>query len=934
MPKPPYQGEKQVYPQKVTVKLRQAFITADQPNEELGKWLGYFRFQDPTVQSENSLTYPSQNCFIPTKDKIVPRLGSALLGQPYTSGHAWPIIGNKKRFATMSGIEVEVRVEKTDDAELKDIISVLYPDPNTDIPTWYQVTENVNPLTPAVGKLGMNPRYYFDDWFDTDLNPALSLNLTRLIGTNGTIQVLSWTGGIAPIVSLVVNTSITTTAGVTWASLGFVDPSLGGTGNIIISGTAYAITSGWGTDTLNLADTTGISVNDVAIAQIQSDNAPIPVDVCRQNDNYMFYGAWNSRKLYMSNGFGKDPTEIITAAQAVQNDLVIGTTLYTGTGQHTYQVTIDSVNPPVSTQTFTSGGSGNLNDGVFDTSGYTGTPGETNVYSVLIVGDAALITSVTSGTFAQGETVKGSISGAEGVIVYMLAGSGTTLTLGLAMLTVNGFQNTDVVTGLSSGAAASMAASANTILADNFFTLMKNGAVVNTNTGAGSRRVSVLINSGPITLTDGLTITFANNQGHAVGDSFQLTINQGGADTFQYQIDGGAPAATIVPITGAAQSLGDGVTISFVNTTGHTLGDTWTITATQGVTKAWINFYYTLPTRIPGEGYIYQLPSNFWTMAPQESEMYVNTTYGDWSYVTTKLSSDLQSETVSLTPLKQTSSSKVIFPYMIDYLDNDLLYVTTEKTLDLIGRQELVQLPQIANLSQPVALDFQELSFEDGSMEYWDKKSWITSPHEGKMLCYDNLPENKYWQPPQVFPENGILSIYGNKLISHSSLRNETNTLYVGTSGDNGSNYTVRARTPYLSKGNRWGMKSANMTFVEGHVTGAPPMQMNVLLGINGCSGMRPHDIKPVVCIAPNRVPFGQSSFGTHPFASNIAESTSYFNEIYQRYDPILNYYFMAFELSCITTNHSYDWLTIGLNSVIGNIGNNKFKNKKAISRT
>lgn len=929
MPTPPYQNSKQQYPQKVTVKIREAFLTGDQPNEVLGEWLGYFHYQDPTVQKENSLTFPSQNCFIPMKDKIVPRLGSILLGQPFTTGQAWPIIGNKKRFATMSGIEVEVRVEKTNDSNLKDLISVLYPDPLSNIPTWYQITENVNPLVPAVGKLGMNPRYYMDDWFDTDLDPALSLNLTRLIGTNGTLQVLSWTGGIGQIGSLVVNTSITTVGGVTWASLGFVDPALGGTGNIIVNGVAYAITGGWATDTLTLSSTSGISVNDLAFAQIQSDNAPIPVDVCCQNDNYMFYGAWNSRKLFMSNGFGKDATQVITNAQAVQNDLVIGTTNYTGTGQHVYKVTIDSVNPNQNDQEFISGtdSAGNLNDGVYNTSGYTGTPGVTNVYNMVTLADLSLTASVLA-TFTVGETVTGATSLAQGTVVAVVVG--TDNMYGIRMNTGFSFEAGENVKGSNSGLVSTVIQA----LWQNWDQFTKNGVIVNINAaGLGALPISPIATP-PFTLIDGLTFQFGNYQGHGIGDSWQLTINQGGADTFQYQIDGATPVATLVPITGVAQSLGSGITISFVNTTGHTLGDTWDITVTQGVTKAWINFYYTLPTRIPGEGYIYQLASNFWTMKPQESQMYVNTTYGDWAYITTQLSSDLQNETVSLTPLKQTSASKVIFPYMIDYLDNDLLYVTTEKTLDIIGRQQLIQLPQIANLSQPVALDFKMCSFVDGSMEYWDKKAWITSPHDGMMLCYDNLPENKYWQPPQVIPENGILSIYNDTLISHSYLRNQTNTLFTGTTGDNESNYTVLARTPYTSKGNRWGMKSANMTFVEGHIKGAPPMKMNVLLGVNGCGGIKPHDIVPVVCIAPDRAPFGKGRFGSHPHGSDLTSPPSYFNEIYERYNPILQYYFLAFELECTTTNHSYDWLTIGLNSVVGNIGNNKLKNKSKISRT
>ncbi len=920
----PYKNTKQKYPYKVTQKVRAAFNMSDEPIEEEGGWQGYFHFQDPTTLKPNTLTYPSVNCMIPYKDKIVPRLGTTLLGQKYTTGKNWPIIGHKKRFATMSGIEVEVRVTQSDDANLKDIIEVLYPDPVTDVLTWYKITQLTNSLTPAVGKLGMEARYYFDSWFDTNLNPALSLNLPRLVGTNGTTQVLNWTGGMAPIVSFIANTSITTTAGVSWASLGFVSPALGGSGVIVINGLPYTITGGWATDTLTTASTTGIANNDVAFSQIQVDTAPIAFDVCRQNQNYMFYGSWFSRKLFMSNGFEKDPTQIITNAQAVQNDLVVGTTDYSGTGQHTYTVTIDSVNPEIDQQTFISGGQGNLNDAHYNTGSYSGTAGITNTYNVLMVAnlDITITTAdIVGGPFLVGDIVRGSVTLAEGQITAILV-TGTFTTFALNVLTSNSFDDNDTLqdlrdTGTTSGV------STLAIINQNWFTYTKNGATV-TIAGATVNPVP----NGTQTLTDGLTITFSNYFGHAVGDSWQLIINRGGADTFQYKIDGASPVATHVPITGAAQSLGSNINITFVNKTGHTLGDTWTITATQGVTKAWINFYYTLPVRAPGEGYVYQLPSNFWAMEPQESEMYVNTTYGYWSYVTTQLSADLQSESVSLTPLKQSSTSKVIFPYMISHLDNDIIYVTTNKTLDLIGRLELIQLPQIDSLSQPVQLDFDGLSFKNGSMEYFNKQLFITSPDEGMMLVYDDKPKNKYWQPPQVIPENGILSIVGNTLISHSNVRNQTFNLFTGRSGDTGSNYTVVAQTPYWSMGDRWGQKSTNRTFIEGYITGAPEMKLVTYLGINGCGGIFPNDVKPTVCISPTNAPFGEGAFGKHSNGSGdpIANS-SYFNAINPDFDPILTYYFISLRAQCTATNHSYSWLTLGVNRVVANVGNDQLIN-------
>lgn len=863
----PYKNAKATYPGKTTIRAIQAFSLNDTPKETLERWLGYFHNVDPTVLPGNCLTYPSINCFIPNKDKIVPRLGTTLLGQPYTDTMSWAIIGHKKRFATMGGYEVEVRVTQTDDSNLKDKIEVLYPNPATGINEWYQITQNVNPLLRGVSKLGMRARYYFDDWFDTNINLALNLKLSRLIGVNGTNQVINWTGGLAPITAIVVNTSIRTTPGVTWASLGFVDPSLGGSGNVVINGLLYAITGGWATDTLTLTNTTGISVNDVALSQIQADNAPIEFDVCRQNKNYMFYGNWNARQLYMSNGFGRDAQLIDQTYNSVSglNDAVF-TGDYTGTTEKVFKVTIDSA---AGTPTYSGQGSNNLQ---FDMSGYSGSGN--NKYQVIInqIVDAGGNRYWYFITYKNGARVFGPTTFQDP-------------TTGTANLTET-FSVADGITFFIS----------RDLQGDLFPT-----------------------GSGPYTSYSGV---------FKQGDSYSFQV----PDTFTWSLDG-VPQGSNIPVSLTPVSLSDGISVNFTALTGHAIGDTWNVTGSPSVLKPWINFYYALPVRHPGEGYIYQLPSNFWTMAPQESEMYVNTRFGQWSYIETVLSADLQSETVSLTPLKQVSSSKVIFPYMINYLDDDLIYVTANKTLDTIGRKELLQLPQTTNLSQPVALDFQLATFVDGSMEYLNKTMYITSPKETIMLVYDNQPGNKYWQPPQMIPENGILSIIENTLITHSNIRNQTYNLFTGTSGDNQGNYTVRARTAYISGGNRWGWKNSNMSFIEGYVTGNPPMTQRVYLGVNGCGGIKSHLVKPVVCIPPTKAPFGQGNFGSHPNGSDVANPNPHFNEIYEQYKPILQWRFAALEMECIATNHSYSWLSMGLNEVVGNRGNNDLKNQELISK-
>ena len=64
-----------------------------------------------------------------------------------------------------------------------------------------------------------------------------------------------------------------------------------------------------------------------------------------------------------------------------------------------------------------------------------------------------------------------------------------------------------------------------------------------------------------------------------VATTFEVQIDGSGTpDTFKWRKDGGTYTST-VNITGSAQTLSDGVTITFAATTGHTVGDRWIFAA-------------------------------------------------------------------------------------------------------------------------------------------------------------------------------------------------------------------------------------------------------------------------------------------------------------------------------------------------------------------
>lgn len=950
----------------------------DRPAFLANNWEGYEHFMDTTIMPFNKLAFPSVNCTIPSRDKIVPDKGKTLLGQIFTENSG--INGNLQKFKNLGGIEMEVRSNPSLGTNVKrDIIEIFFRNRwlmfsgivgafqvgetvvggtsgstgiifsilNTvltltsitgdfvvgetitggssgatanvvspPVSLWHQITENTNPLPRGPHE------YYFGQWFDTNLNPALSKNLPRAIWVNGYEdpstkfgQVYSWTGGIGFITAVTAG-SISVDASYTWRSLGFTEDASGNV-FVVVNGVSHAVPvpADLDTSTLNIASTAGIIAGNFATSRIETDISPIAFDVVRMNKGYVFYGDWKQRDLYMSNAFNRSDSVTVTRFEGgLLNDLVLNpASPYTGlTAEAVFHVVINTVSPDVEVQTFTGTG---FNDAVYNTTSYSGTAGALNHYKISMMADALIALTAVVG-FLPGETIKGSVSNAEAVVVVNVTLAGVTV-LGVRMISGNMFDSAtpDNIVG-SATAGPGIVTQAQY---QNWIQYTKNNVVVNVNTGSGSLAISPLQSATAITLSDGLTIQFANFRGHGVGDVFALDIRRGGIDTFQWNKNGGALSVS-TPITTGFQTLSDGIQIKFLNFNGHTLGQSWDITARPSVSRAFDNFYYALPVRRPGEGYKFRLPSNFWTMDTQEEQMYVNCSYGEWSLVDTILSADLQSESVSLMPLKQAGSNKVLYPYLTGHMENDLVYVTENKTLDSIGRQKLLERPQVGYMSDPVKLDFLGSNFIGGRIEYFEKRLYVSSPKNGIMHTFDNA--KGYWQPPKSFPEVAILSIFENNLITHSNTRNQTFTMFTNAS-DNGQGYLVEIRTPYTAVGDRWNQKQSNMAFTEGYITGNPKLIHTVYLGVNGCGGILPHAIEPIICLSPDRAPFGEGAFGSHSNGSDLDAETSHFAEVWKRYSPVMSYYFVSLGLSCIAKNHTYSILSLGLNAMYGESGNN-----------
>lgn len=873
------------------------------------KFTGYKNYRDITNLAPTDITAGSQNVLVEDGVKISVRGGSRYLGIPGTVGvnsdPSWTIAhrihSDYDKFVNNQGTIMPFRVFYSGTAAQGDVTETWLPTFVAGVPQatkkWYQInaTAPSNPINSV-------HEWYWAEWYD-----SLHGN-NRIVMTYGSTTVQSYTGGYAPITATTGTTIVTNG---TWLSKGFINAPEGiNTIVVNVSGvpTEIPLTSGdFSTNTVTVASTAGIVVDDVAFQAFNHDsidNQATPTgfvgDVCSTINNQVYYEDWKQRNALVSWNRNRLATSsnIVYSGSSGLNDAVFAGT-YTGTQTDTIQVIIDGVYPSVNNQTFSGTGSRTSN---WVTSGYN--QSGQNQYRLVIVSD--LLVTFTGGVtpaFTTGEIINGNTSGAL-LRVTDLTGSGA---IYVHLLSGNP-QNGETFTGQSSGTTSPAVVA---LLYQNEGFLYKNGVQVTGLTGmlpSGGLQFTVTGNQFA-TAYDGLNFNITQIGGDNVGDYYDLTIRNASPDTFAWSLNGTTQASGIATSTSPI-ALTLGITVHWIQTTGHNIGDNWTITEYPMIDRGWRQVYYTQPTRLPGEGFLIRLDSNGWTMNPQQNSMYMNGQAGEYYDVTAKLSADLLSETISVQRLKTERQKKALFPYLMTSEPNYLSIVSEEKTWDILGQQKFLQLPQSKTFSDFVRVDFQVSDWTNGRQTYMDRKQFFVVPEEGSIFVYDDFM--KYWHPPQRFARriSSVANIDG-RICGHSYERNETYEIFTDDMNDLDI-YPIKTDVvwSYYDYGKRFNKKSMSAFALDGYVLGAPDIDWKINYGVGGCDGIQEGKIRPILCLPKDTASLGKSGLGFHGLGNSPADVIPHFT--YGETFNNNNYYLRNIELSCVSPDQRWSVTAIG----------------------
>lgn len=793
------------------------------------KWSGYKNYKDVTSLLPTDLSVGSKNIIIRDGAKLETRGGSSYFGAQGTVGvntnASWTLAhrihSDYDQFVNNQGTVMPFRVFYSGTSAQGDVLEVWLPDFVAGIPQatkkWYQVT----PTAPSTPILSAH-KWYWAEWYDT-------LNVqNRIVFTYGGTTIGSYSGGYAPVISVGAGT-ITTNG--TWRSKGFIEAPEG-VNSVVINGVTYALSAGdFSTNTITVASSAGVSVNDVAFQSLNSDAASFGIaDVCSSINNQVYYIDWMQRNVFISwnrnrTAFLGDTTYVGTSGL---DDAVFSGT-FTGTSTDTYTVNIDSVPPP-----------------------------PVRTFSPAVIGDQDNI-------FFSG---------------------------------IHTGNTTDVYQVVQNGAGPSF-----------FYDLYFNNTFLG-NFALGTPQV--MGNGISVQATYGLFPTTNNDN-----DIWTYTV--GGNDTFSWALNG-TNQGSLITITGAAQLLSQGISVDFVQQTGHKVGDSWRVVAYQVVQKGWRDFIFSQPVRLPGEGFKLQLESNGWTMKPQESQMYICGQAGEYYRVEDTLSADLQSETIRALRLKSEPQKKALYPYLMSYNNDFMSIVSQEKTWDILGRQKFLELPQVRSLSDTIKYDFYSADWEDANIRYLKRNQFFTVPRTGVIYMYDDFM--KYWHTPQEFARRvSSVGFIDGKIVGHSYERNETYELFTSDRNDlDVYPLNTNITTSYYDYGKRFNNKETAAIAMDGYIEGAPEINWKVNFGVGGCDGIESGVVDPAICYPVDTASLGKSGLGFHGFGNSVEPVIPHFT--YGKTFNNENYYLRNIELSSDSMDQRWAITSLG-NEVIYNTVNN-----------
>lgn len=344
--------------------------------------------------------------------------------------------------------------------------------------------------------------------------------------------------------------------------------------------------------------------------------------------------------------------------------------------------------------------------------------------------------------------------------------------------------------------------------------------------------------------------------------------------------------------------------------------------------NSYTNYSSSTP-RQTGEGASLILDDNIVAFMPQENYMYVSAGQDLWYNISFQIQTStvgVTYEQVSALPLKTGRRQGAISQAFVSHMKNNIITVTNETTIDMIGRMEnYFGTPQTRNISDPIKLDIDSYDFTDGCIFYHRYYIYVAVPQEGIVLVY-NLATGS-WESPQTLPISRFYIVDG-ELYGHSYNTSESYQLFTGYADrvyTDFPGYPIDAKAvfSYQNFGSRSVYKRANSLYVEGYINANTTLLCTITYEVDGCATTKTFEIDgsdtQIVCIASPEGSLGKVSLGKSKLGGAGTTSITGLPPKFRVEKTFSNTNFFESSVSfeVLGTDNRFELLAFGLNAAM-----------------
>lgn len=336
--------------------------------------------------------------------------------------------------------------------------------------------------------------------------------------------------------------------------------------------------------------------------------------------------------------------------------------------------------------------------------------------------------------------------------------------------------------------------------------------------------------------------------------------------------------------TGSGQNPPTSYTIDLISMVSNLVfyGSTRSRTVYQSKDTDFKSMTWTDPLRVPGEGmtiYLDSCPTAF-IPGQQDNKMYITAGRDDLYKLTYKQTTTTSgiTEMVLTDKINTTTGSAARSQGAVVFIKNAAAYLSFEPTIDTLSHvvNVVTQTPQTKPISDPIKNDIESYDLTGAHGVYFQRNLYYTLPEENKLINFDMIEDNHYWQPPWIvsFSRLAIIEIDGvQTLCAHASTCDESYKLNDGKN-DNGSAFHAVAAFGYENFGTRFDSKLFDEAAVELYISASTIVKDRILYDYKGGTDIREFTIDGSdsdIVVGPIQ----EASLGSNPEGSNPEGSSA-----------------------------------------------------------